>query len=141
MHKTPESLDSPGVGWYPRNKRHSVTRVRSAAARTCFAIAEWYFRRSRSEERSMKSRQTWIASAIFILLVVSAARAGAQELRGRLAGVVTDNSGAVLPGATITASSPALIQPQTTTSGADGAYRFPALPSELYSLTFALQGF
>src|SRR2546427_3076816 len=89
----------------------------------------------------MKSSQTWVASAIFILLVVSAAPAVAQELRGRLTGVVADNSGAVLPGVTITASSPALIQPQTTTSGADGAYRFPALPSGLYSLNFALQGF
>jgi hypothetical protein len=89
----------------------------------------------------MKSSQTWIASAILILLVVSAAPADAQELRGRLTGVVTDNSGAMLPGVTITASSPALIQPQTTTSGGDGAYRFPALPSGLYALTFALPGF
>jgi Carboxypeptidase regulatory-like domain len=65
----------------------------------------------------------------------------AQELRGRVAGVVTDDSGAVVPGVTVTATSPALIQPQTTTSGADGNYRFPALPSGLYTLTFELQGF
>jgi len=65
----------------------------------------------------------------------------AQELRGRIAGVITDDSGAIVPGVTVTATSPALIQPQTTTSGSDGNYRFPALPSGLYTLTFELQGF
>ena len=65
----------------------------------------------------------------------------AQELRGRITGVVTDDSGAIVPGVTVTAASPALIQPQTTVSGSDGNYRFPALPSGLYTLTFELQGF
>lgn len=45
----------------------------------------------------------------------------AQELRGRIAGVVTDDSGAIVPGVAVTANSPALIQPQTTTSGSDGS--------------------
>ncbi|MEO8501788.1 MAG: TonB-dependent receptor, partial [Vicinamibacteria bacterium] len=65
----------------------------------------------------------------------------AQELRGRIAGIVTDESGAIVPGVTVTASSPALIQPQTTTTGGDGTYRFPALPSGIYSITYSLQGF
>jgi len=38
----------------------------------------------------------------------------AQEFRGRINGIVTDASGAVLPGVTVTGASPALIQPQTT---------------------------
>ena len=65
----------------------------------------------------------------------------AQEFRGRINGVVTDNTGAVLPGATITAAGPALLQPQSTIAGADGTYRFPALPAGVYTLTFALTGF
>jgi hypothetical protein len=70
-----------------------------------------------------------------------AAPASAQEFRGRINGTVTDNSGAVLPGVTVTATSPALIQPQTTTSGDDGTYRFIALPAGLYAVTFELNGF
>ena len=77
----------------------------------------------------------------FLALAILSSGAVAQELRGRVAGVVTDDSGAVVPGVTVTATSTALIQPQTTTSGPDGNYRFPALPSGLYTLTFELQGF
>ena len=62
----------------------------------------------------------------FLLLL--AAPGAAQEFRGRLTGTVTDKSAAVLPGVMVTARSPALIQPQTAVTGADGAYRFPALP-------------
>ena len=77
----------------------------------------------------------------FLAVAVMSTGARAQELRGRIAGVVTDDSGAVVPGVTVTATSPALIQPQTTNSGSDGNYRFPALPSGVYSLTYSLQGF
>jgi hypothetical protein len=65
----------------------------------------------------------------------------AQEFRGRINGIVIDQSGAVLPGVTVTATSPALIQPQTTTTGSDGIYRLIALPAGVYELTFELAGF
>ena len=77
----------------------------------------------------------------FLAIAALSQGALAQELRGRIAGVVTDDSGGVVPGVTVTATSPALIQPQTTTSGPDGSYRFPALPSGLYTITYQLQGF
>ncbi len=80
----------------------------------------------------------WIA---LLLLALIAAPTEAQELRGRITGLVTDNTGAVLPGVTVTATSPALIQPQTQVTGADGSYRYPALPSGIYTLTFELPGF
>jgi outer membrane receptor protein involved in Fe transport len=65
----------------------------------------------------------------------------AQDFRGRVAGVVKDASDAPLPGVTITATSPALIQPQTTTSAEDGTYRLIALPPGVYEITFELSGF
>jgi len=76
-----------------------------------------------------------------LALLVLATWSGAQELRGRITGVVTDNTGAAVSGATVRVSGPALIQPQTTTSGQDGSYRFPALPSGVYSLTYQNAGF
>jgi carboxypeptidase family protein len=82
-----------------------------------------------------------IAGAGLVSLATLTAAAGAQELRGRIVGTVTDNSGAVLPGVTVTAASPALMQPQTATSGTDGSYRFPALPSGTYTLTYEIGSF
>lgn len=86
------------------------------------------------------SRQLW-SCLLIVLVALAAVQIQAQELRGRITGVVRDNSGSVAPGATVTANGPALIQPQTTSSGADGSYRFPALPSGVYTLTFELTGF
>jgi hypothetical protein len=67
--------------------------------------------------------------------------AGAQDFRGRINGTVTDNTGAVLPGVTVTATSPALIQPQVQVTTEDGSYRFLALPPGLYTIDFELTGF
>jgi hypothetical protein len=76
-----------------------------------------------------------------VTLLSMAAPTFAQEFRGRINGTVTDNTGAVLPGVTVTASSPALIQPQVQVTGADGGYRFLALPPGVYAIDFELTGF
>jgi hypothetical protein len=76
-----------------------------------------------------------------VALIVSVAPTAAQDFRGRINGTVTDNTGGVLPGVTVTASSPALIQPQVQVTGADGSYRFVALPPGVYDVSFDLAGF
>jgi hypothetical protein len=83
----------------------------------------------------------WLCAWVIALIVASVAPSAAQDFRGRINGVVTDNSGAVLPGVTVTATSPALIQPQVQTTGADGTYRLIALPPGVYEITFELPGF
>src|SRR6476469_6930737 len=67
--------------------------------------------------------------------------ASAQITPGRLTGLVTDTQGAILPGVTVNATSPALIGAQSTVTQTDGKYLFPALPSGTYKLTFDLSGF
>ena len=74
-------------------------------------------------------------------IVFVATHAPAQDFRGRINGTVTDNTGAVLPGVSVTATSAALIQPQMQVTGADGSYRFLALPPGVYDVTFELAGF
>jgi hypothetical protein len=76
-----------------------------------------------------------------VTLLALAAPTSAQDFRGRINGTVTDNTGAVLPGVTVTASSPALIQPQVQVTSADGDYRFLALAPGVYELNFELAGF
>jgi hypothetical protein len=75
------------------------------------------------------------------LAALVAAPASAQDFRGRINGTVTDNTGAVLPGVTVSTSSPALLQPQVQVTGGDGTYRFLALPPGVYEVTFELAGF
>ncbi len=74
-------------------------------------------------------------------VLLSVLPVGAQDFRGRINGTVTDNTGAVLPGVTVTVSSPALIQPQVQVTSAAGDYRFLALPPGVYNLNFELAGF
>ncbi|MBI2835478.1 MAG: carboxypeptidase regulatory-like domain-containing protein, partial [Acidobacteria bacterium] len=81
------------------------------------------------------------ACVLVVCALLVAAPAAAQEMRGRVMGTVTDTSGAVLPGVTVTATSPALIQPQVVVSGEDGTFRLIALPPGVYAITFELPGF
>jgi hypothetical protein len=62
-------------------------------------------------------------------------------VNSRLTGTAKDAQGGVLPGVTVTATSPALIGTQTAITEANGSYLFPQLPSGTYSLKFELQGF
>ena len=70
------------------------------------------------------------------------AHAGAQgNPTGTVAGRVTGQDGAVLPGVTVTAASPNLQGVRTVTTTAVGDYIIPFLPPGQYTLTFELQGF
>jgi hypothetical protein len=82
-----------------------------------------------------------VASVLSFVLVALAGPASAQTGTGEIFGKVTDRTGAVLPGATVTISGDALIQPQSTGVSTSGSYRFPNLPIGLYSVTFELAGF
>jgi hypothetical protein len=59
-----------------------------------------------------------------------------------LSGVVRDTSGAVLPGVTVEAAGPALIERvRSAITDGSGQYRITDLPPGTYSVTFSLQGF
>jgi len=64
----------------------------------------------------------------------------AQETTGAIQGTVTDLSGAVVAGAVVEASSPALMKPVRSTADSHGFYRINALPPGAYRLTVSGQG-
>ena len=79
---------------------------------------------------------TFLAS-IFLVSSVSAQVA----TTGKITGIVTDPSGAVLANASVTASSPALFAKRTTTTHADGSYLLDLLPPGAYDVTVSQTGF
>src|SRR5216117_428590 len=85
----------------------------------------------------MKSLRT--TSLVLFGLVFAPAAAWAQS---SLTGTVRDTSGAVLPGVTVEASSPALIeQVRSIVTDAQGLYRIVDLRPGPYTVTFTLPGF
>ena len=56
----------------------------------------------------MKKVIAWCV--VLVAMLAAGSPAMAQDFRGRINGTLTDNTGAVLPGVTVTATSPALIQ-------------------------------
>src|SRR5688572_5990844 len=84
-----------------------------------------------------------VARTLGILaFVLSMALDAAAQQAGAIAGVVRDTTGAVLPGVSVEASSPVLIEKvrSVTTDGA-GQYRIVDLRPGVYSVTFTLAGF
>src|SRR5262245_12733992 len=77
----------------------------------------------------------------FIVLAVPS-QLLAQSETGTITGTIADASNAVVPGVSVTLTSPALIGgPKSTTTGELGTYRFIALPPGTYDLKFELAGF
>ena len=90
--------------------------------------------------RTLRGRQL-LFSVLFVLaacLVPVAARAQEASIIGQ----VTDDTGAVLPGVTVTATSPALqVKQVVDVTNERGEYRLTPLPLGTYTVEYALEGF
>jgi Carboxypeptidase regulatory-like domain/TonB-dependent Receptor Plug Domain len=75
-----------------------------------------------------------------LLCLTIAASADAQNT-SQVFGKATDTSGAVLPGVTVTLSSPALLEPRVAVTSDTGTYEFSGLPIGVYAVKFELAGF
>jgi len=103
-------------------------------------------------ERSMKKgskepvfdfrghRLTFLSATLFVMLILTLGVA-AQTTTSSIEGTVTDQTGAVVAGATIKATGETLATERTTTSNTDGFYRIAALPAGTYIITVEQTGF
>jgi hypothetical protein len=83
---------------------------------------------------SVRAVLPWILGIVLLAPVIATAQS--------LAGIVKDTSGAVLPGVTVEASSPALIERTRSTVTDDrGQYQIVDLRPGTYVVTFSLAGF
>ena len=87
----------------------------------------------------MRSRKLWCA----VLVAMFTARAAVAQTRldGTIEGHVVDSQGLAVPGASVTVSGPALIQPSVMTTGENGRYRAIRLPPGKYMVLVKMGGF
>jgi hypothetical protein len=69
------------------------------------------------------------------------AQGGGASSTGSISGQVVDDSGGVLPGVTVTATSPAQMGTLSAVTNEEGMYRFPSVPPGEYKIQFELAGF
>src|SRR4051794_26484332 len=87
---------------------------------------------------SAKTHLAFVASCAILVGLVP----GRLSAQSAIAGVVKDTSGAVLPGETIEASSPALIKkPRSVITAGSGQSRIVALRRGVYTVPFTRPGF
>src|SRR5216117_232822 len=85
----------------------------------------------------MREFAKYVLGIAFVVFAPAAAYA-----QGSIVGLVKDASGAVLPGVTVEASSPALIEKvRSVVTDGTGQYRIQNLRPGTYSVTFTLPGF
>src|SRR3954447_12656162 len=82
-----------------------------------------------------------LRAAIAAILLTSGAAVHAQVTTGDIVGRVTDTTGGVLPGATVTIEHLGTHDVRTTPTNATGDYLFNLLPIGAYSVKVELQGF
>src|SRR5688572_12816112 len=81
------------------------------------------------------------AMRLIMLMLLTAAGAWAQTASTQILGLITDATGAVVPGATVTAKRVETGDVRTTTSNETGNYIFPLVDSGNYEVTCAAAGF
>ena len=86
-------------------------------------------------------RVALLLGALALTSALAFAQGGGASQTGTINGRVTDNSGAVLPGVTVTIASPSMMGTQSAVTSDQGIYRFPAVPPGTYSVTYELTGF
>ena len=101
-----------------------------------------------SQEKASAAGQRWglmfrylMGLALLALLPMGSQNAYGQGATGAINGVVTDPSGAVVPGATVTIKNVATQTAQVAQTNSDGRYVFPTLQPGSYSLSVSQKGF
>jgi len=90
----------------------------------------------------IRSLRSLLTAAVLLLTIVFATSALAQlSGKGTIRGTVTDKSGAVVPGALVTARNVDTNVPTTTTTTSSGDYELSTLNPGVYTVTVTLKGF
>src|SRR5688500_14964237 len=95
---------------------------------------------SRLEDRMRTPIERLLALLLLVVLAGTSSVAG-QATTGSIEGIVTDNQGLVVPGASVTVRNVDRNVSRSVVTGADGGYRFLNMPVGNYEITVELTGF
>ena len=82
-----------------------------------------------------------LLALLLLVILASTSLAAAQATTGSIEGIVTDNQGLAVPGASVTVRNVDTNVSRSVVTGADGGYRFLNMPVGNYELTVELTGF
>ena len=120
--------------------RDGCESVAQTAARECFSSGN--AERSSFSVEGSRSFALSFASIFLLLFAVCTMPSWGQAVAtGTLVGTVTDNSGAVVAGASVTATDNATGDTRTTTTNDVGHYAFPNIQPATYTIKFKKTGF
>ncbi len=89
----------------------------------------------------MTKRRASVVAGLAVLLIGFTSLPAVAQFASSIEGTVTDASGAIVPGATITVLNEETGTEQSVTTTSAGYYRVPALPAALFTLRATLSGF
>jgi outer membrane receptor protein involved in Fe transport len=89
----------------------------------------------------MRFRRSLVLLAAIAIVAAAAGSLAFAQTTGDITGVVTDSSGAALPGVTCTATSPSLQGSRTAVTNNSGSYRISTVPPGTYKVSCGLAGF
>jgi hypothetical protein len=87
------------------------------------------------------NRRSRLVSVLAAVLLLASSTALRAQTTGRMQGQILDAQGAVLPGVTVTITSPALQGTQTQVTDGEGFFRFPSVPPGTYVVKADLSNF
>jgi hypothetical protein len=92
--------------------------------------------------RHWRLGRLWVGLAVFTFLVTLPTFVRGQiDVSAQLSGTVTDQTGAVIPGAAVIARSQQTNVESKATANSNGSFEFPSLPPGTYTVTCEFQGF
>src|SRR5205823_4376030 len=93
------------------------------------------------EVHMQRKRLVGASLGIVLCALLAPAILFGQYGSGAILGTVTDPTGAVIPGATVTAKNSATNEVRTFTTDAEGFYRFSAVPNGTYTISVTAPSF
>src|SRR5262249_21126358 len=117
---------------------------KSLAARDCsVGLNAAAVARTLSETNALEvTMLNWFKVLVVLVALVVLPSTVFAQATASIVGTARDASGAVLPGVTVEASSPVLIEKtRTVVTGGAGLYSIESLPPGTYTVTFTLAGF
>lgn len=91
----------------------------------------------------LRTNFTVVVVAVFaiVMVVLGGRPLVAQEITGGITGIITDQSGSAVPGASVTATNVAQGTVWKATTNGSGLYNFPRLPAGQYTVKATAKGF